>query len=96
MNFVPMKQMEKYSALKCITLKCDKIKAVERKRRAKRLGRCTCSHCPFTHLQSPHNQPTYISPPAHLCSTSSQHSLFSSGYPRSTTNIILATCNWSL
>jgi len=48
---------------------------------------------PFTHLQSHHNHPTSISPPPHLCSTSSQHSLFISGYPRSTTNIILATYN---
>jgi len=47
---------------------------------------CNCSH-----LQSPHNQPTSIPPPPHLCSTSSQHSLFSCGYPGSTTNIILPT-----
>ena len=50
---------------------------------------------PLTHLQSPHNQPTSISPPPHLCSTSLQHSLFISRYPRSTTNIILVTRNWS-
>jgi len=50
---------------------------------------------PFTHLQSPHDHPISISPQPHLCSTS-QHSLFISGYPRSTTNIILATYNWSL
>ena len=44
------------------------------------------------------NQPPHlhhlisVQPP----STSSQHSLFNSGYPRSTTNIILATYNWLL
>ena len=46
---------------------------------------------PVTHLQSTHNHPTSISPPSHLCSTSSQHSLFISRYPHSTTNIILVT-----
>ena len=51
---------------------------------------------PFTHLQSPHNQPTSTSPPPHLCSTSSQYSLFISGYLRSPTNIILLTHNRSL
>ena len=36
------------------------------------------------------NKLTRYSLPPHLCSTSSQHSLFISGYPRSTTNIIQA------
>jgi len=52
-------------------------------------------HTPLTQLQRPHNHPTSMSPPPHLCSTSSQHLLFISRYPRSTTNI-LATYNWSL
>jgi len=50
---------------------------------------------PLTNLQSPHNHPTSISAPPHLCSTSLQRSLFISRYPRSTTDIILATYNWS-
>jgi len=51
-----------------------------------------------TYLQSPHNHPFSILAPPHLCSTSAQHSLFISRYPRpcSTTNIILVTYNWSL
>jgi len=48
----------------------------------------TLDQTPLTHLQSPHNHPTSVSPPPHLCSTSSQHSLFISRYRRSTTNII--------
>jgi len=51
---------------------------------------------PLTHLQSPHNHQTSVSAQPYLCSTSLQHSLFISGYPRSTTNIVLATYNWSL
>jgi len=47
-------------------------------------------------LQSRHNHPTSLYSPPHLCSTSSQHSLFISGYPRSATTITLATHKWSL
>jgi len=46
---------------------------------------------PLTHLQSLHNHPTSVSTSLHLCSTSSQHSLFISGYPRSTTNALRIT-----
>jgi len=51
---------------------------------------------PLTQLKSPHNHPSSISAYPNLCPTSSQHSLFISGYPRSTTNIILVAYNWSL
>ena len=51
---------------------------------------------PLTYKVLTTNQPTSISPPPHLCSTSSQHSLFISGYPRSPTNIILPMHNRSL
>ena len=47
----------------------------------------------LTHLQSPHHHPSSISPPPHLCSTSSQHLLFISGHPWSTTIIILVMYN---
>ena len=49
--------------------------------------------CTVTYL-SPHNHQTSISAQSHLCSTSSQHSLFISCHSRSAANIILVMYDW--